>query len=69
MLAKAAQTYGIIVRDKAGAVALYGQDPKSLPSNPWPTAFSNQYPNKVLAMFPWTRLQVVQALQHCCWSR
>ena len=45
MLARAAQTYGIVVRDKAGSVALYGQDPKSLPTNPWPTAFDNQYPN------------------------
>ena len=38
MLAAAAQRYGIIVRDKAGSVALYGQDPKSLPRNPWPAA-------------------------------
>jgi hypothetical protein len=68
MLARAAQTYGIVVRDKAGSVALYGQDPKSLVTNPWPTTFDNQYPNYVLAQFPWSRLQVVQSTQSCCWS-
>ena len=34
MLAQAAQTYGIVVRDKAGAVTFYGQDPVNLPQQP-----------------------------------
>jgi hypothetical protein len=68
MLAQAAQTYGIVIRDKAGAVVFYGQDPKSLSSNPWPAAFQNQYPNKVLARFPWSHLQALQITQSCCWN-
>jgi hypothetical protein len=66
-LAQAAQTYGIVVRDKAGAVAFYGQDPINMPSNPWPAAFGNQYPNKVLALFPWSSLEALQTQLSCCW--
>jgi hypothetical protein len=65
MLAQAAQTYGIVVRDQAGSVAFYGQDPVSLPSNPWPAAFGNQYPNQVLALFPWSHLEALQTQQSC----
>ena len=68
MLAQAAQTYGIVVRDKAGAVVFYGQDPVNLPSNPWPAAFGNQYPNNVLAQFPWSHLQALQTQLSCCGS-
>jgi hypothetical protein len=69
MLAQAAQTYGIVVRDKAGAVSFYGQDPVNMPTNPWPAAFGNQYPNNVLAQFPWNDLQALQTQVSCCWSR
>ena len=65
MLAQAAQTYGMVVRDQAGSVSFYGQDPVSLPSNPWPAAFGNQYPNQVLALFPWSDLQALQTQQSC----
>ncbi|MBV9802445.1 MAG: hypothetical protein JO130_04620 [Solirubrobacterales bacterium] len=68
MLAQAAQTYGIVVRDKSGVVVFYGQDPVNLPSNPWPAAFENQYPNQVLAQFPWSHLQALQTQLSCCWS-
>jgi hypothetical protein len=68
MLAQAAQTYGIVVRDKAGAVVFYGQDPINLPSNPWPAAFGNKYPNNVLAAFPWSHLEALQTTLSCCWS-
>jgi hypothetical protein len=67
MLAQAAQRYGIIVRDKSGAVVFYGQDPISIP-NPWPAVFSNQYPNQVLRQFPWSHLEALQTQQSCCWS-
>ena len=67
MLAQAAQKYGIIVRDKSGAVAFYGQDPISIP-NPWPAAFANKYPNQVLRQFPWSYLEALQTQQSCCWS-
>lgn len=68
MLAQAAQTYGIVVRDKGGAVVFYGQDPVNLSTNPWPAAFGNQYPNNVLAQFPWSDLEALQTQLSCCWS-
>ena len=33
LLAQAAQTYGLVVRDKGGSVALLGQDPNSMATN------------------------------------
>jgi hypothetical protein len=68
MLALAAQRYGIVVRDKTGAVVFYGQDPVPTGSNPWPAAFQNQWPNKVLALFPWTHLQALKTQLSCCWG-
>jgi hypothetical protein len=68
MIAQAAQTYGIIVRDKAGAVSFYGQDPKTMATNPWPQAFSNQYPNTYLSWLPWNHMQAVATQASCCWS-
>jgi hypothetical protein len=67
MLAQAAQRYGIVVRDRAGAVVFYGQDPVTPSVNPWPAAFDNQYPNAVLARFPWSHLEALQTRMECCW--
>lgn len=67
MLARAAQRYGIIVRDKSGAVTFYGQDPVT-GRNPWAAAFANQYPNTVLALFPWSHLQALRPQLSCCWT-
>jgi hypothetical protein len=67
MLARAAQRYGIVVRDRAGSVVFYGQDPVTQPVNPWPALFDNQYPNQVLAQFPWSHLQALQTQMACCW--
>jgi len=60
IIATAAQRYGIYVRDTSGAVSLYAQDPVTLGGNPWPAIFENQSPSKLLARFPWNRLQVVK---------
>lgn len=69
MLAQAAQKYGIVVRDKAGAVVFYGQDPVAPQrTNPWPEAFSGDYPNTVLAQFPWGRLEALKSTTSCCWG-
>ncbi len=68
MLAQAAQKYGIVIRDKAGAVVFYGQDPVTEPSNTWAAAFGNQYPNNVLALFPWGHLEALRTSMSCCWS-
>jgi hypothetical protein len=65
LIAKAVQTYGMIVRDTAGAVTLYGEDPylyaQTYGIDPYgPYLFQNRYPNELLASFPWQLLQVVQ---------
>jgi hypothetical protein len=66
MLAQAAQTYGIVVRDKGGAVSFYGEDPKTIPgTNPWPAEFENTYASTILAMFPWSDLQTLQTQMTC----
>jgi hypothetical protein len=59
VIARAAQRYGMIVRDQAGSVTLYGEDP-----TPWgvslkATAFDGLDGRQVLHGFPWARLQVV----------
>ena len=65
MLAQAAQTYGIVVRDKGGDVALFGQDPNSIATNPWPQEFENTYSSVVLAHFPWSHLEALQTNMTC----
>jgi hypothetical protein len=66
MLAQAAQTYGIVVRDKGGAVSFYGEDPKTIPgTNPWPAEFENTYVSTILARFPWSDLQTLQTQMTC----
>jgi hypothetical protein len=61
IMARAAQRYGIVVRDQAGSVTFYGEDPAQYGSpNPYGALFGGQYPNQVLAKFPSSSLQVVQ---------
>lgn len=57
-IAQALQDYGLIVRDRAGAVVLYGEDPRPLGGDPWP-GLLNEWPDKLLATLPWAELQVV----------
>jgi hypothetical protein len=60
IMAQAAQRYGMIVRDQAGAVAFYGEDPGQYGSpNPYGALFAGKYPNQILAKFPWSSVQVV----------
>lgn len=65
VMARAAQRYGIIVQDGASAVTFYAEDPAPLGFNPYfpsPAGlFGGQYPNHLLAKFPWQRLQVLRA--------
>jgi hypothetical protein len=59
-LARAAQEYGIVVRDHADeAVVFYGEDPTRFGPDPYPALFSGMSPGGVLANFPWGRLQVL----------
>jgi hypothetical protein len=56
-MAVAAQRYGIVVRDRAGAVAFYAEDtgPLGLLQD-----FGGVTPAALLARFPWNRLQVLE---------
>ena len=60
MMAEAAQRYGMVIRDRAGVVAFYGEDPSPTGSNPYPQIFGNQYPDQLLSKFPWRSLQVLK---------
>ena len=60
MIAKAAQTYGFIVNDKGGAVAVVAESggPSVAGTDPW--SVLGGVPNyKVLEGFPWDRLQAL----------
>lgn len=67
MLAEAAQRYGIVVRDIAGSVTFYGEDPTQTGTNPYfgtSGYFEGNFAGKALATFPWDRLQVLQMDLH-----
>jgi hypothetical protein len=59
-LTRAAQRYGIVVREQSGAVAFYAQNVASLGRDPYPAAFGGMSPTQLLARFPWSRLQLVR---------
>jgi len=62
-MAKAAQRYGIVVRDYAGVVAFVGEDPVALgpdTPDPWQRIYDGQLPSELLARFPWRRLQLLR---------
>jgi hypothetical protein len=67
MMARAAQRYGIVIRDKASHVVFYAQDP--IPTGTEPYAGPNGYfegksPQESLASFPWRYLQVLRTTLH-----
>jgi hypothetical protein len=59
MLARAAQRYGILVRDTSAVVTLYAEDPTPTGGNPWAEAIKPSAAG-VLRAFPWDRLQVMR---------
>ncbi len=59
MLARAAQRYGIYVRDTSPVVTLYAEDPTPTGSNPWSAAITPSS-REVLRRFPWDKLQVMR---------
>ena len=59
-LARAAQRYGIVVRDQSGAVALYAQNPVTMLTDPYPRLFGGLAPWDLLARFPWQHLQLTR---------
>jgi hypothetical protein len=67
MMAKAAQRYGILVRDTAGNVAFYAQDPISTGTEPYNGPggyFEGESPQQLLAVFPWSQLQLLKMQLH-----
>jgi hypothetical protein len=68
MLAEAAQRYGIVVRDKSGAVAFYGEDPTPTGTDPYPALFAPGGAGAVARAFPWDRLQLLKMDLRCCWQ-
>jgi hypothetical protein len=67
MLAEAAQRYGIVIRDSAANVALYGQDPTPTGWDPY-TGTHGYYEGKpaqqILAAFPWSHLELLKMELH-----
>jgi hypothetical protein len=62
MIAVAAQRYGMLVTDKAGAVTFSAEDPTPTGLDPYSGPggfFGGQWPSKVLARFPWSSLRVL----------
>jgi hypothetical protein len=60
-MARAAQQYGLVVRDRAGCVAFYAEDPTPSGINPYRSIFGTPWldSNNALKNFPWSSLQVV----------
>jgi hypothetical protein len=62
MLARAAQRYGMVVRDHADhSFVFYGEDPTPTGTDPYPAIFGGLRPDQALRDFPWDHLQVVPA--------
>lgn len=63
VMAEAAQKYGMIVRDRAGAVAFFAEDPSQFGVNPFagPAGLlGNQSSSVLLRQFPWAHLQALR---------
>jgi hypothetical protein len=60
-IARAAQTYGFVVWDKAGAISLRLENPKSETArgapDPYPALFKGRSRSAIMDGFPWDRLQ------------
>ena len=65
IIAKAAQTYGFVVWDKGGAIALRAEDPTRFTvlgqPNPYSDLWKGAATSAILARFPWDRLQFLPA--------
>jgi hypothetical protein len=67
MLAEAAQRYGIVIRDRAGEVTFYAQDPIPAGIEPYGGVngyFEGRTPSRLLASFPWSHLQLLKMKLH-----
>jgi hypothetical protein len=62
-VARAAQRYGMVIWDKAGAVSMRAENPKRLTvqglADPYPAIFGSYANWNVLDAFPWTSIQAL----------
>jgi hypothetical protein len=68
MLAKAAQRYGIVVRDQAGALTFYGEDPRGGGVDRFASLIGDADRKAIIDSFPWDRLQMLPNRPFCCWQ-
>jgi hypothetical protein len=62
-MARAAQRYGIVVRDTGGNVAFYAEDPTPTGSNPYTGSrglFGGRYASELVRQFPWRYVQALR---------
>ena len=60
-IAEAAQRHGLIVRDRAGAVSFFAEDPAPYRiRDPYPWLFNGRRPRDLLRSFPWAHLQLMK---------
>ena len=59
-LARAAQRYGMVVRDGGAVVGIYARDPVNLGNDPYPALLDGLKPYQALQRFPWDALQLVK---------
>ena len=64
LIVEAAQRYGIVVRDTAGVVSFIAEDPADKNFTVFRRLAQGLYPNRLLAQFPWSHLQVVKMNLH-----
>jgi hypothetical protein len=65
MIARAAQRYGLVVRDQTHhAISLFGEVPTQGAASRYRAYFGGKTPGQLLADFPWDRLQVLR--MHLC---
>ena len=64
-MARAAQRYGIVVRDTSGAITFYAQDVRG--ADPYRALLGGVSPDVLLREFPWRHLQVLRMSVRCCW--
>ena len=67
MIAEAAQRYGIVIRDTAGGITFYAQDPTPIGTEPYAGAhgyYEGKSAAQLLASFPWSHLQLLKMELH-----
>lgn len=64
-IARAAQTYGFVVWDKAGGISIRAENPKDFTQrglpNPYPALWNGTPAYKILSGIPWNRLEFLPA--------